>query len=62
MQREIVESVPWLKPGGWLLLEIADDLTSKVRRMCRRAGLTDEGVATDEDGLSVIVEARKPIG
>ena len=60
MERAINESVPWIKPGGWLLLEIADDLSSKVRRMCRRAGLLDEGIATDEDGLSVIVEARKP--
>lgn len=62
VERAIEESVPWLRPGGWLLLEIADDLASKVRRMCRRAGLTDEGVATDEDGLSVVVEARKPLG
>jgi release factor glutamine methyltransferase len=60
VERAIKESVPWLQPGGWLLLEIADDLTSKVRKMCRRAGFLDEGVATDEDGLSVVVEARKP--
>ena len=60
VERAIKESVPWIKPGGWLLLEIADDLASKVRRMCRRAGFLDEGVATDEDGLSVVVEARRP--
>lgn len=62
VSRAIIEAVPWLKPGGWLLLEIAEDLASKTRRMCRRAGLTDEGVATDEDGLSVVVEAQRPVG
>lgn len=60
VRRAVAESVPWLKPGGWLLLEIAHDLTSKVRRYCRRMGYLDEGIATDEDDLSVVVEARKP--
>lgn len=60
LRRAVAESLPWLKPGGWLLLEIAHDLTGKVRRYCRKVGFLDEGVATDEDDLSVIVEARKP--
>lgn len=60
MRRVIVESKAWLKPGGWLLLEMADDLAPKVRASCREAGYLDEGAATDEDGLSVVVEARKP--
>lgn len=50
----------WLKPGGWLLLEISDDLEKKVRRMCMKAGLEDHGAASDEDDLSIVVEARKP--
>jgi release factor glutamine methyltransferase len=50
----------WLKPGGWLLLEVSDDLTSKLRRMCRAAGFEDRGIAEDADRLSVVVEARKP--
>jgi release factor glutamine methyltransferase len=60
MRRTIEESVAWLKPGGWLLLELADDLSAKVRRMCRKAGLEDAGVASDDDDLSVVVEARRP--
>jgi release factor glutamine methyltransferase len=50
----------WLKPGGWLLLEVSEDLGSKLRRLCRRAGLEDRGVASDADRLSIVVEARKP--
>jgi release factor glutamine methyltransferase len=61
LMRHAVEGAPqWLKPGGWLLLEMSDDLVGKVRRMCKRAGLEDHGVASDDDGLSVVVEARKP--
>jgi release factor glutamine methyltransferase len=61
MARAIEEGVPWLKPGGWLLLEMSDDITGKVRRMCKKAGLEDHGVVTDDDDLSVVVEARKPL-
>jgi methylase of polypeptide subunit release factors len=60
MRRAIYEAPQWLKPGGWLLLEVSDDLGPKLRRMARKAGLEDKGVASDEDELSVIVEARKP--
>jgi release factor glutamine methyltransferase len=49
----------WLKPGGWMLLEISEDLTARLRRMYRKAGLEDHGVASDADRLSVVVEARK---
>ena len=60
MRRAISEAPEWLKPGGWLLLEVSDDLPPKLRPLVRRAGFEDKGVASDADGLSVVVEARKP--
>ena len=60
IKRAIAEAPQWLKPGGWLLLEVSDDLPPKLRKLIRKAGLEDEGVADDEDELSVVVEARKP--
>ncbi|MDQ4025838.1 MAG: peptide chain release factor N(5)-glutamine methyltransferase [Actinomycetota bacterium] len=60
MRRAVEESVEWLKPGGWLLLELSHDLPAKVRRIAKKAGLEDHGVARDDDDLSVVVEARKP--
>ena len=60
LSRAIDEAVRWLAPGGWLLLEMSDDFAPKARRIVRKAQLLDEEVATDEDGLSVVVEARKP--
>jgi hypothetical protein len=35
-------------------------MVAKVRKIARKAGFEDHGAATDEDGLSVIVEARFP--
>lgn len=62
LRRAIVESVPLLAPGGWLLLELSEDFAPKARRLVRKAGLRDEGVASDDDGLSIVVEARKAPG
>ena len=60
LMRRAVEGAPeWLKPGGWLLLELSDDMPPKVRKLLKRTGLEDHGVASDDDDLSVVVEARK---
>lgn len=60
IRKAITGAPKWLKPGGWLLLEVSDDLPPKIRRMIKKVGLEDKGVASDEDDLSVVVEARKP--
>lgn len=61
MRRAIRESVEWLRPGGWLLLEVSDDLPRKLLKLVSEVGLEDHGVAKDEDDLSVVIEARKPL-
>lgn len=60
IRRAVEEAPDWLKPGGWVLLEISEDLGGKVKRMCRRAGFSEPRVASDEDELSVVIEARLP--
>jgi release factor glutamine methyltransferase len=60
MRRVITESREWLKPGGWLLLEVAEDLAKKVGRMSRQVGFEDHGVGLDDDRLSAVVELRAP--
>ena len=62
MSRAIAESTAWLRPGGWLLLEMSEDFTARARRLCRTAGFEDKGTATDADRLSAIVEARRKRG
>lgn len=60
MRRAVHESVEWIAPGGWLLMEMSDDMAPKAMRMCREAGYEDHGIAADDDGLSVVVEGRRP--
>lgn len=60
MRATVAEAPAWLKPGGWLLLEMSDDMAPKARRLCRSAGFKDIATKHDEYKLSVVVEARKP--
>lgn len=61
LRRAIAESPDLLKPGGWLLLEVSDDVPPKLRKLLKKSGFEEKGVATDDDDLSVVLEARKPL-
>ncbi len=41
VERTTLESPDWLRPGGWLLVEVSPDRTRGVSGLFRRAGLTD---------------------
>jgi release factor glutamine methyltransferase len=58
--RALQEGPEWTKPGGWILLEMSDDTAREVTRLCRQTDLEEVSVASDDDGLSVVVEARIP--
>ena len=58
--RAMNEGQSWLKPGGWILLEMSDDTARAAKRLCRQTDLDEVSVASDEDGLSVVLEARMP--
>jgi release factor glutamine methyltransferase len=60
VRRAVDESPAWLKGGGWLLLEVSEDLEGKVKRICRKAGFLQARTASDDDGLSIVVEAQMP--
>lgn len=60
MRRAVDESTRWLTPDGWLLLEMAEDLSWDVEQMLKKAGFVETGVVEDDDGLSVVVEGRYP--
>ncbi len=59
MRRAITEASSILKPRGWLLLEMSDDIVPRARRIFRHVGFRDVEVVTDEDELSVVLEARQ---
>lgn len=60
LRRAVEEGWEWLKPGGWLLLELADDLSDVVEELMLHLGYSHVGTVADDDDLSVVVEGRKP--
>lgn len=59
MRRVVEEGRPLLKDGGWMLLEMSDDMVSKAKRIYKKAGFREVAVASDEDELSMVLEAEK---
>jgi release factor glutamine methyltransferase len=43
------EGERWLRPGGWLLIEVSPDRTQEVRRLMRAAGMRE--IASTKGGL-----------
>lgn len=60
MRRAVAEAPSWLEPGGWLLLEMSEDIGAKVARMYKKAGFEAIEVIEDDDRLSIVVEGRLP--
>lgn len=60
MLHAIEEAPTWLKPGGWLLLEMSDDTAPKVKPLFKKAGFEAFEVISDDDDLSVVAEGRFP--
>ncbi|HEX3622564.1 MAG TPA: HemK family protein methyltransferase [Acidimicrobiales bacterium] len=52
-------STRWLRPGGWLLLELGGDQAGPVRAEMGRAGFVDIAVSCDEDGDDRAIEGRR---
>lgn len=58
-RRLIAEAERVLKPGGWLVMEVAYNADEAVRAMLAGA-FTDIGMRTDLAGLPRVIEARRP--
>ncbi len=51
-------STRWLRPGGWLLLELGGDQADPVGRLLANLGFGEIGVALDEEGDPRSIHAR----
>ena len=63
LHRRLAQEAPrWLRPGGWLVLEIGDDQADGVASLLAAAGLTDVTVGADLTGRARLVRGRSPDG
>ena len=58
----VVRSVRWLRPGGWLLLELGGDQAPQVAEKMGSAGFVETAVLHDEEGDDRAIEGRRPGG
>jgi release factor glutamine methyltransferase len=58
IRRIAVGALPWLRPRGWVVLEVGDRQGSDVAELLTAAGYRDAAVHRDLTGRERIVEAR----
>ncbi|MDQ4088780.1 MAG: HemK family protein methyltransferase [Actinomycetota bacterium] len=56
----VARSTRWLRPGGWLLLELGGDQAPAVAERMARTGFVDIAVHRDEEGQDRAIEGRRP--
>lgn len=59
-RRILQEGLKYLKPGGWLMVEIGSDQGKDVSELMERAGLSEISIVKDLAGLDRVVKGRKP--
>jgi release factor glutamine methyltransferase len=57
--RLVAAAGEWLRPGGWLLLEVGETRARDTAQRCRAAGFVETGVVADLAGRDRIVLARR---
>ena len=60
IERAAAESEEWLRPGGWLLMEVSPDRARTVATIMRRAGLRD--VRSTRDPSTTLDVSRVVVG
>lgn len=58
----VERSTRWLRPGGWLLLELGGDQAAHVAQEMTAAGFVETVVLQDEEGDDRAIEGRRPVG
>jgi release factor glutamine methyltransferase len=58
--RLISDAADWLRPGGWLLLEVDSSRAADTAQRAAAAGLVEAAVLADLTGADRIVVARRP--
>ncbi len=62
IRRIVAAAPPWLRPGGWLLLEIGWDQAEAVASLVRAGGYDAVGTVRDLAGRARVLAARRTPG
>lgn len=57
----VAEAPQWLRPGGWLVVELSPEQAPMALELATAAGLTDVDVRTDLAGRLRALVARRPV-
>jgi len=60
-RRLVPNAFAWLRPGGFLAVEIAPTLANAVASLCASAGFEDVRVGNDLAGRARLVRCRRPL-
>jgi release factor glutamine methyltransferase len=60
LRRAAVVAGHWLRPGGWVLLELGGDQAAGMATALAELGLEEVRVHRDDDGQDRAIEARRP--
>jgi release factor glutamine methyltransferase len=59
VSRVVDQAAAWLRPGGWIVLEIGAGQGERAVELCRGAGYNKVVVRRDEDGDDAMIVARR---
>jgi release factor glutamine methyltransferase len=58
--RALVDQAPrWIRPGGWILVEVSPDLSRRVGALLRRNGYRDVKSHKDSLGATRVIAGRR---
>ncbi len=57
----VAEAPQWLRPGGWLVVELSPEQAAMALELAMAAGLVDAEVRTDLTGRQRALVARRPV-
>ena len=60
IRRVVAEAPRWIRPGGWLVLEIGADQGPAVEELLRAGGFADIEIRPDLAGRDRVAVAQRP--
>ena len=60
IRRLVAGATSWVRPGGWLVVEVGSTQGPRVRELLTEAGFDEVGITADLNGHDRVATARRP--